>query len=177
MDLHVDRDGDLVAKYDYDGPYEIQYKVSTAGELGMEGLPPEELLNLLADQYLVDLNEEDDYVEFEDARIIDVYGKQNYVIRSAYNDFHNNQVDVRGIDYITFATNLETVFLSRGVLDRFDDVFQQSFVNLQGTNCTAGGLTGEQQDMCREVTEMLKILTSVHLTSFANASKRQLARE
>lgn len=177
VDLIIDRDGDLVASYDYEGPYEIQFKVGSSAAMGVQGMSADTLLNQLADQYLMDLNEdeEDDYVEFEGSRLIENYGDGRYVLRSAFNDFHNTRVESKGIDYITFATNLETVFLSRGVLDRFDDEFQQQFENAQGTDCTQPGLGFDQQEICNEVTKMLKILSSVHLTSFANAGKGQVA--
>ena len=177
VELIVDRDGDLVANYEYEGPYEIQYRVMTSAELGMQGMQPEALLHRLADMYLEGLNEDewDDYVEFEDARLIDVYGENRYVLRSAFNDFHNTQVDTKGIDYITFATNLETIFLSRGVMDRFDDQFLQRFSDAEGTDCTRHGLDANRQEICDEATKMLKILSSVHLTSFANAQKSKVA--
>ena len=176
INLVRDEDGELTAAYDEESPYSIDYKVLSVDDIDARGADPEAMLNHLADEYLEEINEDEgeSYVEFDDARYIDGYGNNQFVLRSAFNDLHNDLVEDNGVDYITFATNLETIFLSRGVMNRFDAGFIDELESMLGLNCSGGDLYDNEARICDELEKMLLILTSVHLTSFANTSKSRL---
>ncbi|NIR51504.1 trypsin-like peptidase domain-containing protein, partial [candidate division KSB1 bacterium] len=173
LDLIVDEEGTLMAAgdgYGDRGPYDILFHVGKVGETGIPVEPVEHFLNQLANAYLEELNSEDydHYVEYQDFRTIEFYGNDKYVLRSAFNDFDNYQVDSHEINYITFLTNKDIYFLAAGTLDRFDDEFYQKFERSLNTDCRQQNLDPERDEVCFEVEEMLMILTSVHLTTFAN---------
>jgi len=156
--------------YGTNAPYDLEYMIYQPTGLQKDGESVQDFLDALADQYLLVLNEDEynNYVEHENYRIIEEYGNDKYVLRTEFNDFDNDSVDTHGIDYITFATDSQIYFLSRCVLDRFDENFEYLLDTYPQIDCNQGNLNYEQQEICRAIGEMLQIMTSVHLTAFSN---------
>jgi len=156
--------------YGEDAPYDIDFLIEQPEEVATDAEAVKSVLNALADLYFKQLNEDeiDNYVEEENYRIIEDYGNGKFILRTEFNDFENEKVDTRGVHYITFATDSQIYFLSRCVLDRFDDEFENIYDKYETIDCNQGSLNSEQQEVCRAVKEMLQIMTSVHLTSFSN---------
>lgn len=180
LDLTVDEDENLVAAgdgYGDDGPYDILFEVGKVKDTDIpidpvDGWPGLFLfLNQLADEHLEDLNSDeiDAFVEYEDFRTVEFYGNDKYVLRSAFNDFDNDKVEFTEINYITYLTNKEIYFLADGTLNRFDDEFKDKFDKHLKTDCRDEDLGEEKDEVCFEVEEMLMILTSIHLSTFANS--------
>ena len=63
----------------------------------------------------------------------------------------------------------EIYFLAEGTLNRFDDEFKDKFEKHSKTDCREESLGEEKGEVCFEVEEMLMILTSIHLSTFANS--------
>lgn len=174
LEVITDDDEDVLSAtgdiYGEDGYYDIDFLIEKFTEAGTESETVEEILHQLADEYLAQLNEDeiDYYVEQTDYRIIEDYGDGKFVLRTEFNDFDNDRVETHEINYITFATDSQIYFLSRCVLNRFDEEFEDIFDKYEKIDCTQGNLNSEQQEVCLSVKEMLQIMTSVHLTSFSN---------
>jgi hypothetical protein len=172
--LNEDEDGDSVLTADYadkhDDSYSINYYIIPSENAFDASQNVEVGLNELADLYLEYMNEnhEVNLVEADDTRGIEYFEGQQYILRTVFHDFYAD-VESREFNYINIATNLEFVFLAQAELDRFDGYFLPMQTEYFGTDCRQPGLNGDQEIVCSEMRVMLQILTSVHLTTFANA--------
>jgi Trypsin-like peptidase domain len=175
LSVYTDDEGDEVLSatgniYGEDAPYDIDFMIEQPDKVFTDPELVKAILDTLADIYLTELNDEeiDDYVEAENFRRIEDYGNGKFILRTEFNDFENDLVEKRGLTYITFATDSQIYFLSRCIIDRFDDDFEEILDKYEEIDCTQGNLNSEQQEVCQAVKEMLQIMTSVHLTSFSN---------
>lgn len=167
INLAVDEYGNLGAEFGAYGDYtyDILFDVYYAPEFGSAA----EILNEEADAHLDYLNDDGRYVELEDARLLQTFDDGKYVLRSAFNNFEDEGIESHELNYLTVATDLDLVFQAEAVLDRFDEEFVEAYERHAGTDCTVANLAREQRYVCDEIKEMLRILTSVHLITFANA--------
>ncbi len=169
-----DEGGDAVLEADYadkhDDSYSINFYILPNEDAIEPGQDVEEGLDGLADLLLEYMNENHEVklVEPDDTRVIEYFEGQQYILRTVFHDF-DGVVESHELNYVNIATNLEFVFLAQGELDRFDDYFEPMRTAYIGTDCRAPGLNDEQKVVCGEMRVMLQILTSVHLTTFANA--------
>jgi len=176
VDLLVgeDEDGDPLLEADYADKHDDSYSINFYILPTEDAIDPdqdiEEGLDDLADLFLDYMNEihEVKLVEPDDARVIEYFEGQQYILRTIFHDF-DGDVESHELNYVNIATNLEFVFLAQGELDRFDGYFEPLRTANFGTDCRAPGLNDEQEVVCEEMRVMLQILTSVHLTTFANA--------
>ena len=169
-----DEDGDAMLAADYadkhDDSYSINFYILPSEDAIDPGQDIEEGLNGLADLYLEYMNENHEValVEPDDTRFIEYFEGQQYILRTVFHDF-DGDVESHELNYVNIATNLEFVFLAQGELDRFDGYFEPMRTAYIGSDCRVPGLNNEQEFVCDEMRVMLQILTSVHLTTFANA--------
>ncbi len=154
----------------HDNSYSITFYLAPLEEAVDPGEDIELALNEIADFYLEYLNEAHvvPLVEVPDVRETEEFGGDRYILRTLFHDF-DGDVNSHEMDYVTIATNLEFMFVAQGELDRFDTYFEPLRLAHMGTDCRAQGLDSEQEEVCDEMRVMLQILTSVHLTTFANA--------
>lgn len=172
-------DGDILTEAedaygeDSDYSYSIFFTVDSYENIMTEEVESiEEALNDHADYYLysyLDGGPNGEFVEFENARSIQYYGDDRYVLRSAYNNFDDETQPSHEINYMMTATDRDIVIEAEGQLNRFDDEFMELYDSYAGTNCTFHDLDEVQAYVCGEITKMLKILASIHMVTFANA--------
>lgn len=172
VDLTVD-DGYLLAEggmFCQTCPYEIQYHARSIQEEVQQQVrnDADEFLNGVADQHWDELNEEGDYVEYDDFRQIDHYGSERYVLRAAFSDFAEPLKDEFELNYFIAANNRDAWFQAQGILNRFDEDFFDDLERYQGTDCTTANLSDSQQALCADITTSFKVLASTHFTSFSN---------
>ncbi len=173
VDLIVDDEGFLLAQgrmFCRPCDYEIQ---SHARQFNLENLQeiesnPYFFLDAVADRHWQDLNEEGEYEEYSDFRVIEDFGGERYVLRAAYSDLSEPFKEQYEVNYLTAATNRSSWFQAQGILNRFDDDFIDDVDEYRGTDCTVSDLTFEQVNLCREIEIILQVMISVHLTSFSN---------
>ncbi|NQZ12358.1 MAG: hypothetical protein HRT35_34830, partial [Algicola sp.] len=150
--------------------YEIQYH---ARELDVKAQQKvhknaQQFLNQVADNHWQDLNNEGDFGEYSDFRDIEAFGSHRYVLRAAYSDFEEPFKDQYELNYFTAATNRDAWFQAQGILNRFDDDFFAALDKYRGTDCTRVIGDTARRAVCNDIETMLKVLISVHLTSFSN---------
>ena len=156
-------------------PYEIQYHVRSLSDKDQSQInkSPNQFLGNLADQHWEDLNEEGDYGEYEELRDIESFGSNRYVLRALFSDFHLDHQDSYELNYYTAATNRDTWFQAQGILNRFDSAFSKALEKHRGTDCRKTNLEKDKAMICSDIETALKILVSVHLTSFSNKFMQQ----
>ena len=151
-------------------PYEIQYHARqfSAKQQKAVNQDGEQFLTEVANTHWSDLNLEGEYGEFEDFRHIDAYGANRFVLRSAFSDMEEAFKDKYELNYFIAATNKDAWFQAQGILNRFDDAFFELVEKHRGSDCSAVNSNNNIQALCVDINTMLKILISVHLTSFSN---------
>lgn len=153
-------------------PYEIQYHVRTRSDHDLATMQstPEKFLEKVAYDHLADLLAEGPgYGEYQEFRHIESYGSDRHVLRALYSNFQNShQQEALELNYFTAATSRDTWFQAQGILNRFDQEFIAALNKHQGTNCGNINLEQSKTALCGDLETILKILMSVHLTSFSN---------
>lgn len=151
-------------------PYEIQYHAREllGEEQAVVAKTPQTFLNTVADKHWVDLNEEGDFGEYGDFRDIESFGSNRYVLRAAYNDFEQPFKSQFELNYLTAAANRDAWFQAQGILNRFDRKFFAALDKHRGTDCRRVSGDPVLAPLCKDITTMLKVLISVHLTTFSN---------
>jgi len=173
VNLEVDNDGFLLAQgsmFCRTCDYEIQYHARSSDKRTLDKIEkdPYLFLNSIADQHWEDLNEEGEYDEYNNSRVIEDYFGGRYVLRAAYSDLLESFKEKYEVNYFTAATSKDSWFQAQGILNRFDDDFMADVELYRGTDCTASDLKFEQLSLCHEIEIMLQVMISVHLTSFSN---------
>ena len=173
VELTVDEQGFLLAKGDMFCrlcDYEIQYHARQLSGNSQVAIEKNAALFLhqIADQHWQDLNDEGDYDEYHDFRGIEAFGGFRYVLRAAFSDFAEPFKRQFELNYFTAATNRDAWFQAQGILNRFDETFFKNIEQHRGTDCTKVNLSVPQHALCVDIETMLKVMISVHLTSFSN---------
>ncbi|MCJ8274363.1 MAG: hypothetical protein MJK04_33810, partial [Psychrosphaera sp.] len=154
--------------------YEIQYHARelAAKEQQQVLKKPNDFLNQVAEDHWQDLNEEGDFGEYLDFRDIESFGGNRYVLRAAFADFDEPFKAQYELNYFIAATNRDAWFQAQGILNRFDAAFFAALDKYRGTDCRqlSRKVIPDKQRVavCRDIETMLKVLISVHLTSFSN---------
>jgi len=171
--LKVDRKGFLVAegamfcrRCDYEIQYHARQFDNKSRRLMKQG--PMQFLHGVADQHWQDLNDEGDYGEYSSFREIEKFGAARFVLRAAFSDFEEPFKSKFELNYFTAATNRDSWFQAQGILNRFDNKFFKHLKQYQGTDCLSNDNNPQQVALCTDIDTMLKVLISVHLTSFSN---------
>ncbi|MFT5758706.1 MAG: hypothetical protein ACI9LM_003454 [Alteromonadaceae bacterium] len=172
VDLMVD-DGYLLAQGEMfcrTCDYEIQYHARVLNDktalLIKES--PYEFLHDIANQHWQDLNDEGDFQEYSDFRTIENFGADRYILRATFSDFAEPFKQEFELNYFTAATNKKAWFQAQGILNRFDDDFWQQVNANRGTNCQLPQESLAKVTLCEDISTVLKVLISVHLTAFSN---------
>jgi hypothetical protein len=150
--------------------YEIQYHARVLNDKTALLIKknPYAFLHNIANQHWQDLNDEGDYQEYQDFRGIESFGADRYILKAAFSDFAEPFKQEFELNYFTAATNKKAWFQAQGILNRFDDeFFQQVNVN-RGTNCQLPQTSIDKIKLCEDISTVLKVLISVHLTAFSN---------
>ena len=150
--------------------YEIQYHARIVNENTVQAIKgnPREFLNNVSEQHWQDLNEEGDYGEYSDFRSIEDFGADRYILRAAFSDFSEPFKQEFELNYFTAATNKRAWFQAQGILNRFDEEFLNQIKTYRGTNCKLPSSSMTKSSLCNDINTILKVMLSVHLTSFSN---------
>lgn len=157
--------------------YNIFYEVLSIGDLLYPSAQSyEEVMETKAEEYLIYLTEGTNgphFLEYEGARQVQRIGEEKYVLRSAFNNFADEERYSREINYVSVATDLDIVIQAEAQLNRFDEDFMPMYNRYLGTDCTIPELNDDQVKVCYEVRMMMQMLASIHMATFANAQAYQ----
>ncbi|PCJ15069.1 MAG: hypothetical protein COB04_13895 [Gammaproteobacteria bacterium] len=178
INLSVDKNKYLVAEGEIlcrTCPYEIQYHIRNINQKNHHAITetPNKFLNELANQHWNELNAEGDYGEYTEFREIESFGNNKHILRAAFSDLDAKYQDQFELNYLTIASNEQHWFQAQGILNRFDHKFLKDLDKYRHTDCREIPVTNKRahkkkKALCKDIETTLKILLSVHLTTFSN---------
>ncbi|MCG7550377.1 serine protease [Pseudoalteromonas sp. Of7M-16] len=171
--LYVDEQGYLLAKSTsmcrlcY---YELQYHARTLSDKSQNALiqSPTAFFDEKLTQHWQELNDEGEFEEYVDFRLLTKYGGKRFVANALFANFNEPLVERFEVNYVSVATNRESWLQTQAINNRFDAEYMQQLSTHAGLNCQRVNLSSNEVQLCQSLVYAYTLLASVHLTGFSN---------